>query len=559
MDLTGYERAKFALAESLRSLALLVRNGADAEPEWLHELFVRLAEDRFNLVVVGGFSRGKTSLMNAILGMDRLPVGIVPLTSVITSVVYGSRAQAVIRYQDGRRLPGEISLEALQEYITQQHNPGNVRGVQMAEVKLPAEILRRGFHFVDTPGLGSPIIENTRTTEAFLPEADVFLLVTSFDSPFSADELRILRKIASSARRIFFVINKQDLASRADRDATLSYIREQLSASLDSEAPRVFSVSARQALAAKLSGNAADLAASGIGSLEAELIRFLLAEKSGEFLLRLCDRIAERIRTLPRSAEADRLTKKVCSLSRRIAEAHPGATLRSESASLGNAPAGPLQQLRPCEICASIVSASFEFLRHFQYELSVRPDLQQAHAERGGLCPPHTWDYGTLAFSHGFCISYPPLLEWLAERFRDLASPARPAEAFPIGIRSLLPTEATCVLCGEQARAEREAVAAIVQKLREQPVRAVDALSTICVPHLHLLAASADDTAVMQRLMSREATILDRLAEDMRRYATKRDATRRNLASEEEAHADQRALAALAGLRNANPAARGHS
>jgi hypothetical protein len=110
------------------------------------------------LLVVGRFSRGKTSLMNAVLGTDRLRTGIRPLTSVITTVSYGSTEKAVIHYA-GFNIPQEVRLAEL----PQEGNSGNRRNVRIADVQLPAELLRRGFHFVDTPGLGSPIIQNTRT------------------------------------------------------------------------------------------------------------------------------------------------------------------------------------------------------------------------------------------------------------------------------------------------------------------------------------------------------------------------------------------------------------
>src|SRR5271168_2401536 len=93
MDLRDYERTKFELAEILRALPFDA-----AQYERRRDLFARLAEDRFNLVVVGRFSRGKSSLMNAILGMDRLPTGVVPLTSVITTVTYGSEERVTLHY-----------------------------------------------------------------------------------------------------------------------------------------------------------------------------------------------------------------------------------------------------------------------------------------------------------------------------------------------------------------------------------------------------------------------------------------------------------------------------
>ena len=198
MDLREYEQHKFAIADLLRQMEL----AAPDRQEWRDQataLFTRLAEDRFNLVLVGRFSRGKTSLMNAILGMDQLPTGIIPLTSVITSVAYGSVERVRVRYTKNF-MDEDVPLASLPRYVTQQGNPGNAKGIKEAEVQLPSEFLRRGFHFVDTPGLGSAIEENTRTTESYLPEADAYLLVTSFDSPLSGEEMRFLREVSASSR-----------------------------------------------------------------------------------------------------------------------------------------------------------------------------------------------------------------------------------------------------------------------------------------------------------------------------------------------------------------------
>ena len=252
MDLRDYEQDKFAIAELLRSASLCVPKDRSDCQDHIRELFARLAEDRFNLVVIGRFNRGKTSLMNAILGSDRLPTGIVPLTSVITTVGYGSTERVILHY-DKRTLPQEVTLDALPDYITQQGNPGNIQGIGTAEVQLPVEILRRGFYFVDTPGLGSAIEENARTTEAYLPEADAFLLVTSYESPLSEDEIRVLRMVEPSARRIFVVMNKHDTVSEKERGEVLDYVRSQLNTSFTQLVPKIFSISAREGLEAKLS------------------------------------------------------------------------------------------------------------------------------------------------------------------------------------------------------------------------------------------------------------------------------------------------------------------
>ena len=554
MDLREYERVKFELAELLRSMASLIKGQSQEDQERLRELFARLAEDRFNLVVVGRFSRGKTSLMNAILGTDRLPVGIVPLTSVITTVAYGSREQVIVHYQD-HGLTSEVPLDTLPEYVTQRHNPGNVRRVKTAEVRLPAEILRRGFYFIDTPGLGSSIPENTRTTETFLPEADALLLVTSYESPLSDEERRILH--AASARRAYVVLNKHDTVSAEERAEVLNYTREQLSAWLDRGAPRVFSVSAQDGLVAKGARDMPRLAASGLPELETELVRYLLTEKSSEFLLRLCDRIEDWLRELSRVADTARLVEQIRALSRRIALDQPGAAQRSETPTDDPMATDSLRKFQPCEVCARILDATFEFLRRYQYDLSVSPEVQQGHAQRGGLCALHTWQYAFLAAPRDICTGYPALLDRLSAWFHDAASTALPSDSLSSEMRGLIPTKETCNLCRVCAQAEAEAIASIAGRLKQDPDNVLNSLSAVCIPHLRGLIAVVDDTALTQKLLAREALVLERLSEDMQRYATKHDAVRRFLASEEEKNSSQRALMALAGLRNINMARSG--
>ena len=412
MDLREYEQHKFAIAEVLRQTSL-----ASSDPSKWRErtsgLFARLADDRFNLVVVGRFSRGKTSLMNALLGTDRLPTGIVPLTSVITTVAYGSTESAILRFERGF-MDQEISLDALPQYLTQRGNPGNVKGIKEAEVQLPAEFLRRGFHFVDTPGLGSAVEENTRTTESFLPEADAFLLVTSYESPLSDEEMRFFRTAASSPRRTFVVLNKQDTVREQERADAPGYVRQELGTMFGQKAPKVFSISARDGLEARQSHDSRRLAASGIPALEQELVSFLLTQKQSEFLLRMCDRVVELACALPPSDGAASLVQEIAALSSRIAGETPAA-LRSGLEEEAAARAPSFVQLRPCEVCASISSALWEFERRFQYEIVVSREARRDLAERGGLCSFHTWQYESIASPQGICEGYSAVLEdWAA-------------------------------------------------------------------------------------------------------------------------------------------------
>ncbi len=550
MDLRAYEQEKFAIAEVLRAASAM----ADPERRDWHNhargLFARLAEDRFNLVMVGRFSRGKSTLMNALLGMDRLPTGIVPLTSVITTVGYGSKERAVLRFRDSM-LTTEIPIARLPDYVTQQGNPGNAKRIETAEVQLPAELLRRGFYFVDTPGLGSAIAANTRTTESFLPEGDAFLLVTSYESPLSDEELRFLRATASSARRVFVVLNKQDMVSSDERSQALAFVTDALRSALGPSAPSIFSVSAREAIAAKLNGDASRLAGSAVPILEEALLKFLLAEKSTQLLLAMCGRAVDLIRELPRTPATGRLLEQIGSLASKL---DPERTPPVQGAPI-SAPAPSfvgLHELAPCEICTHVATAVWDFLCKYQWAISTDLQQQRVFAARGGLCNFHTWDYHGTVSSQGTSTAFPALAERLAAYFRNTASQGfDPADTLPARLNRLLPSEDTCPMCRVQAKAETDALAGLARRLSAQP-SALDQLSGICVPHIALLVPLLKDMSLVRKLIARQGAVLERIAEDMRRYAIKREGAKRWLMSDEEEKAADRAIMLLVGHKTLN-------
>jgi len=162
------------------------------------------AEGRFYLACVGQFKRGKSSLINSLLGTSILPTGVVPVTSVPTVVRYGEEGARV--RQDGRWRA--IAPQTLVDYVSQERNPGNVKGVVGLEVFLPRELLRDGLCFVDTPGLGSVFDVNTASTLEFLPHIDAALLVVGADPPISGDERRFAADLASQTETLLCVLTR---------------------------------------------------------------------------------------------------------------------------------------------------------------------------------------------------------------------------------------------------------------------------------------------------------------------------------------------------------------
>jgi GTP-binding protein EngB required for normal cell division len=551
MDLRGYEQSKFAIAEILRSAGALLSHDRTNREEQIQGLFARLAEDRFNLVVVGRFSQGKTSLMNAILGTDQLPTGITPLTSVITTISYGTEELAVLKYER-RILTKEIPLETLSQYITQEGNPGNIQHIKAVEVRLPAEILRRGFYFVDTPGLGSVAVENTLSTEAFLPEADAFLLVTSYESPLSEEEVLFFKAASSSRRRTFVVLNKQDTVASSERQTILAFVREQLQICCGRSMLQLFSVSSTECIDAKRSHDYARLTASGIPELEQQLVSFLLKEKRREFLVRMCDRVRDLVEQHPHPEQSGRLIAQLDALTKQFSEAREGEAVPIESLAGASGRFSNLHSLASCQICAEIAEKQWGFLCRYQSELIVKQDEQDSFAERGGLCPFHTWQHSAVAAPYGICTAYPMLLDRFAEELRDAATEASTRAAVLEKLHRLFPTDEDCILCIVRNKVEAAAIKEMATRLAQTRTCAVNSLSAICLCHFAMLVGAIDDNEVVRELTRREAATFQRLSEDMRRYALKHNAVRRYLATREETAAAERGLQSLVGRQNVN-------
>ena len=257
----------------------------------------RLAEINFKLVVLGEYKRGKSTLINALLGEPVLPTGVVPLTSVITEVTYGSPPSARIEFLSGDVMP--VAIDSLAQFITEPHNPGNRKRVARAVICVEAALLRQGVVIVDTPGVGSVFSQNTQLTYQFLGEADAMVLVLGADQPLSAEEHRLLAALSQVTSRILFVINRVDVLSQAEREASVQFIREQL-AEIDPQArPALHALSARQALEARQRGGAVPAAFADFElALRARLIdqkSQILAERALALAGRAVDLIALHI------------------------------------------------------------------------------------------------------------------------------------------------------------------------------------------------------------------------------------------------------------------------
>src|ERR1700684_314265 len=233
-----------ALTSALDELAGLADESDTAVLTALRE---RLRAARLRVLVVGEAKRGKSTLVNALLGREVLPTGMTPLTAVPTTVTHGTGEAMVVAFADGRA--AHCPLSALGEFGTERGNPGNSRGVAAVTVRLDAPILARGVEIVDTPGTGSVHAHNSAAADSVLPTMDTAIFVLTADPPVSASERELLGRVARLSVTTFVVLNKADYLTSAElaeaMDFTARIAREAVGQDV-----RVYPLSARTALRA---------------------------------------------------------------------------------------------------------------------------------------------------------------------------------------------------------------------------------------------------------------------------------------------------------------------
>lgn len=315
----GPARSDMDLAGVLREVAGVASQvGVDHLPAEAAALAERLAEGRFFVACVGQFKRGKSTLLNALVGEPVLPTGVVPVTTAVTVLRHGPRRAARIRLRDGgwRDIdPGDVGA-----YVTEAENPENRKGVEAVEVFVPSPLLASGMCLVDTPGLGSVFSGSTRITRDFVPHIDAALVVLGADPPISGEELALVEEVAQHTGALLFLLNKADRLSAADRDEARRFAEQILGQRLRRPVGPFFEVSATERLAC---GPTRDW-------VRVEAALMTLARQSGRQLVeaaavrgvgRLADRLLQAI-----DAHREALVRPLDESERRLAALREAAT-----------------------------------------------------------------------------------------------------------------------------------------------------------------------------------------------------------------------------------------
>ena len=252
------------------------------ELEQLDELRQLVQDERFSVVVIGEFSRGKSTFINALLGAALIPMDVLPETAVIHALHYGEEPALTVVRRDGSTEKGKASSEYLQQFVVGNQD---VDAVSYIKIAYPADFLAGNVLLVDTPGVSDMDEQRAEITYGFLPQADVVIVLLDATAPLKKTEKDFInqRVLPQGIRRVIFVANKAD---HIDPEEVPDNYAEILQKRLDkafgeSLEGELFLVSAKLALDSALQKNASLWEQSGMEVLTARLREIFAAERAG--------------------------------------------------------------------------------------------------------------------------------------------------------------------------------------------------------------------------------------------------------------------------------------
>ena len=297
------------ILESLRDLATDIDQGKLATR--IEAILQKSKERVFRVAIVGEFSTGKSTLINALLGEDLLPTGLSCCTAVVTRLrCGGSGEESGIRVLFRKAGVKSVERERLREFLTFERSKGEDAPLEADITLANSTFLDHGIELLDTPGVNDRDARGEQITLQFLPQVDAIIFLTHAAGAFKESELEFLRdRVGEHDRnRVLFVVNACD---RLDEERDYDDLRKRAGTVLQDsyEDPRVHLVSARNGLRARQDRDSGAWDACGMLAFAEDLDRMLTLERGEAELHRfhsharrfrdeLARRLEERIQNL---------------------------------------------------------------------------------------------------------------------------------------------------------------------------------------------------------------------------------------------------------------------
>ncbi len=305
-NFTTYKQMVMDLSTDLTTLQnYSLKLKLDGNVESIEKALKKLKEEHFDIAIIGEFKRGKSTLINALLGKSVLPMDVLPTTATLNRITYDIEKYVHIKFKDERQ--EKVDIDQLNSYVTKLTDESEQMSKTVAEaiVHYPVGFCKNNIDIIDTPGLNDD--ENmTAVTMSIVPQIDAALMVIMAQSPFSESEREFLESkiITSDLGRVMFVVTGIDLLDEDDVDRVLNNISTRIEQHVLKKAAKtfgeeseefkvykrklgkikVYGLSAKQALKAKIKDDNELLERSCFPTFEKELERFLTEDRGAIML-----------------------------------------------------------------------------------------------------------------------------------------------------------------------------------------------------------------------------------------------------------------------------------
>ena len=273
------------------------------EQEALEKQIDKLEQGIFQVLFTGGFSAGKSTLLNALMRKKVLRMAITAETAVITKIVFGQDEKVIVYEkttdsQTGQKLSREMSVEEFfEDFRISQDAPDKFNNIDYVVLQQPGEGIGGSLvQLVDSPGTENSV-EDTMTARQFAENASAIVYMINSAMPFMLEDKEYIAShyAGRHMRNIFFVCNRFDALDEQSKEDLRKSVRQQLkdvftdrSGRFDEELfnSRVFYTDAYHSLCARVGEQVqtpfgtmpCDDSVTGVPEFESDLSNYLTAD-----------------------------------------------------------------------------------------------------------------------------------------------------------------------------------------------------------------------------------------------------------------------------------------
>lgn len=196
--------------------------------------------EEVNIVVIGEFKHGKSTLINAILGEEILPAKSTPCTAIVTKIVYGDNNEvALYEYDADENNPIYLTNEQFNnefqftgsdiKSLNKQGYIDRLNKFEYAQIESRNYLCEKGLRLIDSPGMGNSTAFN-KVTKKFIEKSQAIIFVLNATRIINKSEQEFIKKYleANAIGDVFFVVNKIDLVEEKEVDEIKEYVKKSL-------------------------------------------------------------------------------------------------------------------------------------------------------------------------------------------------------------------------------------------------------------------------------------------------------------------------------------------